>query len=411
MVLRCLGRFLLRLAPACVVALNVTADNIYWQPRMQVGVGHDSNPQMAYDTSGQKTEPSWLSQSQVDSELGIESGADKSTLFGRYWYQSVAANHDYDADVAELRGDFTHSTERSSLTANIDALFDTTLTSEFAGSGSGRSLKEKKDHRNFDGKLGYQWRLSELEQIGVDASTSRSRYVDAQSVGLNDYDTTQYDATYSRTLSERSSGGLQLAYSGFDIPELQIVSYRGWVGWQSYQTDNYIAALFGDYALSERDSISWQLGFRTSNFYQEVGPSIFKQEGNGRVFNVKYQHSSEKTQFHLTAARDVRPTSGGRIVEHDSIDATMSHTLDERMAVSISLSVDREREPVQQLTGTDRDYAQAFVSLHYNVSEQHALALELLEKWQRYRGIDDIKAESTGVFLRWYWTPTQIQWH
>jgi len=386
---------------------TATAASVYWQPHVQVGGGRDSNPRLVYDIPGQDldAEASALYQSQIDGELGVDGGATKSTVYGRYWYQSVAENHDCDADIAQLRGNFTHTTERSMLTADVDAQYDTTLTSEFEESGI--SPNEKKDHKNLRGSLGYRWQLTELDQFDIKTSGSSARYINAESTDLNDYDTMEYNASYARSMTERVHLGFQLAYSEFDIPWLQRTSP---FSPESYRTDNYVAALFGDYAMTERDSLSFQLGARANNFYSEFDNYFIKQEGNGRVFSAEYQHTSERSKFTISAARDVRPTSAGRIVEQDSIDMSARFALDERMSISTSLSVNREREPVQQ-GGSNRDYAQGMLSMLYNVSEQHTLALELLERWQQYRGEDDVEAESTGIFLRWYWTPLQYNWH
>jgi len=397
------GSLSLIVMPLLLHAACASAESIYWQPHVQIGGGHESNPRLVYE--GQNAEASALYQSQVDGELGIESATTRSTLYGRYWYQSLNADHDYDADIAELRGDFTNTTEQSKYTANIDVQYDTTLTSEFEESG--RSLNEKKDHRNLQAKLGYQRQLTELDQVSVNASESQARYFDAENTDLNDYDTMEYSATYSRAVSERGSGGLQLTYSEFDIPELPTV---WWLGSQSYRTENVIAALFGEYSLTERDSLSLQLGFRSSDFYQEIGSETTKQEGTGRVFSADYKHNFENTRLSVSASRDVRPTSAGRIIEQDSVDVTARYAFGERLAVSLALSADREREPVEQV-GSNRDYAQGLLSLIYNVSLQHTMTLEFSDRWQQFRGAEKNDAKSTGVFLRWYWTPQQHTWH
>jgi hypothetical protein len=395
--------FVRLIASFLVVALPAAAGS-YWRPRVEAGAGYDDNIRMAYDAPGQVIDESPLYQTQVDAELGIDSGAAQSTLFGRYWYQSATSNHDLDADIAQIRLNHTRSTERSTLTLEVDAQYDTTLTSEFAGSG----IYEKRDRHNFRNKLGYRWQLTELDYVNGEVNTENVRYIDAEDAGLNDYDTRSVTASYGHSLSERANAGAQLVYSEFDIPDL----HTGGALPRSYETDNVIAVAFGDYGFGERDKISIQVGFRKSNFYDEVGPFLFKEDGTGQVFSASYSRGFDASNLQLSASRDLRPNGSGAIVEQDSIGVSIRHGFDARLSLNSALSGNRQREPAQRTQGLvntsteGHDFAQLSVGFQYAASEQHSLALELNRRWQRDNA-SKYEANNTAIFLRWYWNPPQ----
>lgn len=386
------------------------AADVYWQPRVQAAAGYDDNFRLVYDIPGQDVQESALYQAQVEGELGVDAGTAKSVIFGRYWYQSVASNDDYDADIAQVRWNFLNTAERALLTADIDVQYDTTLTSEFENSG----INEKKDRHFVRSRLGYRWQLTPRDYVGGDYGADSARYMDAENTALSDYDTQSATLNYGHGISERTNIGLQVVYSEFDIP--QIGSNEPGVT-RSYETHNLIAMLFGDYALGEHEKLSLQAGFRTSNFYNEIaldglGSYLTREEGNGQVYSASYTRKFDRGSLLLSASRDLRPNGAGTVIEQDSVNVAVQRALTEVLTLNMSASANQQREPagsaIESAANYERDFAQVVVGLRYMASEQHVLAVELNGRRQRQQRDDTIEADSTAVYLRWYWNPPHM---
>jgi hypothetical protein len=403
----------------CGLMFSVTARaaDVSWRPALQVGGGYDDNLRVAYEAASGEIEESALYQAQASGEAAVDSGDARSALYARYWYQSVTANEDYDASIKQLRWDFSSTTERSLLTFGLDAQYDTTLTSEFESSG--RSLRDIKDRHFFSGNAGYRWHFTELDYLDTELAGEKIRYIDAEGTGLSDYDTRSVTTSYGRSLSERTNIGVQLAYSIFDIPEMGSY-YSGPIAQPetSYETENLMALAFGDYAFGKRDSLKLHAGLRTSKFHFEQtyrGIVLYrsKEEGNGSVFSVGYKHQFDVSSLDVSVSRDLKPNGSGVVVEQDSVSAGFQHSFSPRFSLSTTLSANRQREPLRRderqtansITTEDRDYARLMVSLIFSLNEQNKLALELSERRQKYERDESIEAESTAVFLRWYWSP------
>lgn len=413
----------MRICPALAIAACTVflcslarADQISWQPMLQAGAGYDNNVRVAYDTSNEEAVGSAMYQAQAAGELAVDSGDSKTSLYGRYWYQSVTADDEYDASIKQIRWNFFNSTERSRLTFDLDAQYDTTLTSEFESSG--RSLRDTKDRHFFSGDLSYRWHLSELDYVDTKLAGEKTRYINAEGTGLSDYDTRSVTTSYGRNISERTNIGVQLAYSKFDIPEMgSDSSGPGIQPETSYETDNLMAIAFGDYAFGERDNLTFQAGFRTSKFYFEQSylGQLYRseEEGNGSVFGVGYKHQFDVSSLDLSVSRDLKPNGSGVVVEQDSVSAGFQHSYSPRFSISTNISANRQREPLTRderqtansVTTEDRDYARLITSLIFSLNEQNKVALELSERQQKYDRDEGGKADSTAIFLRWYWNP------
>jgi hypothetical protein len=392
------------------------ASELYLRPSVMLGGGHDDNINNAYDVPGQNNniEASTIYQTQADAEFGLDSGAIKTTLYARYWYQTVLQNQKFDADIAELRWNLTNTNEKSVLTMNIDEQSDTSLTSEFETSGI--SVDGKKDRHNLNGSLGYRWQLTPQDYINSEVDGGSVRYIDAQFTNLKDYKTKSYTATYGHSLSERMDIGTQISYSEFNIP---LPQNNVFVSSTAYATESTSLALFGAYKLSERDTLSLQAGFRTSRFstqyyYYQHYYGEQKDDGNGKVFSASYSRSYAASNISVSASRDLRPNGSGRVIEQDSFSVGTQYNFDERNVATASLSANRQREPVNR-TSDDRDFAEGLLGERFNLSEEHAIAFEISHRWQQIKSANDITGDITGkgtaAYLRWYWVPRQISWH
>lgn len=421
---KCLWAYLL--ATGCIACPSgkVDAVEMSWQPTLQVGGGYDTNVRMAYEDLGQEVEESALYQAQAGGRLAVDSEDAKVELSGRYWYQTVTANDDYDASVKQVRWNYSGSNERSALTLDLNVQHDTTLTSEFESSGL--SLRDKKDRHVFQGELGYRWRLTERDQLSANFSDEQIRYINADNTGLSDYDTQSATVGFSRGLSERASIGTQLEYSVFDIPEVaRITTSAPLQSRMSYETENIVAVVYGSYSFNEQDSLTLQAGFRTSRFYSEqivyiastgdqIGSSRSKDKGNGSVFNFGYRHQFDASSLQISLARNLMPNGSGIVIEQDSVSADLMHSISPRLSLNTTLSANQQqRAGADNEPGTDsisedgRDFAQLIMSLRFAMTEDQDLSLELNERWQQFDTNETVEAESTAVFLRWYWNPAR----
>jgi hypothetical protein len=412
------------LTAGCIAGVSgkVDAVEMSWQPTLQLGGGYDTNVRMAYEDLGQEVEESALYQAQAGGKLAVDSEDAKIELSGRYWYQTVTANDDYDASVKQVRWNYTGSNERSALTLDLNVQHDTTLTSEFESSGL--SLRDKKDRHVFQGEIGYRWQLTERDQLSANFSDEQIRYIDADNTGLSDYDTQSTVVGFSRGLSERASIGTQLEYSVFDIPEVaRITTSAPLQSRMSYETENTILVAFGSYSFNEQDSLTFQAGFRTSRFYSEqivyiastgdqIDSSRSKDKGNGSVFSVGYRHQFDASSLQISLARNLMPNGSGIVIEQDSVSADLKHSFSPRFSLNTTLSANRQqRAGADNEPGTDsisedgRDFAQLVMSLQFAMTEDQDLSLELNERWQQFDTSETIEAEGTAVFLRWYWNP------
>jgi len=414
---KALSNTLLSSLSLAVLVLQVAplhAANVYWRPRVQLGAGYENNIRMVYDRPGEIKDSSALVQTQVDGELGADSGAERTTLFARYWTQSVIGEHVLDADIKQVRLSYANTQERSTFSSDIDAQHDTTLTSEFDTSGI--SPDEIKDRHYYHGSMDYRWFFSPRNYVTTNIGIEAVRYINAENTTLSSYDTTSYTTGFGHMLNERTRIGAQLSYSEFDIPKINGSSFS--VD-QSYETDNFIALLFTEYAISENDNVTLQAGLRSSNFYNSFGPYVQKEEGNGRVFNAVYKHQFEVSSLQITASRDLNPNGAGRVVEQDSVALTFASDISQRLSFNTVMSASRQREPLAtQSDSGDRDFGQLLMELRYEATEKQSIALELSERWQQIKetniqiGNTEIyEAEGAGVFLRWYWNPPQRSLH
>ncbi|WP_176718952.1 autotransporter domain-containing protein, partial [Methylophaga muralis] len=145
---------------------------------------------------------------------------------------------------------------------------------------------------------------------------------------FNDNKTHSITAGWQHSITERLTGGLALTYANYKSS-----------GNQRSEYDTYNFAVTSSYLLSEKWSLSGQVGYRTleNEITPIVGPTL-TDESSGSLFSFSSVYEGESNNVTFTLGRSLNPSGEGVVNEQDRISLNWRRDLSDTMSLTINTS-------------------------------------------------------------------------
>lgn len=232
---------------------------------------------------------------------------------------------------------------------------------------------------------GYQYQLTERDSLLFSASYSERRY-DASRFADND--TLSISTGWSRSLTERLSGGLNLSYVQFESESTFIES----------DYDSYNLAVTGNYAITERWQVNGQVG---RNYLKSrvrfVGTDIRQTATNtGSLASIAITHLGHVDSLSLNLSRSLNPSGEGVLNEQDRIAVNYSRDLSERLSFNLGASYS-ETTSADDISRTDRKFTDISPSLKWMFARN--VSVNAGYRYREQRGNTESNVKSNAVFV------------
>ena len=244
--------------------------------------------------------------------------------------------------------------ERLSIRANGSYVKDTTLDTELQETGL---VERRSDRERYGGGGGLSFQISEVADIGIDYSYTRT-----------DYDLIDY------TDSKRHSVSLPLNYSfnnRLDTFTLRPY-YRNLEDSDETKIDDYGLSLGLAHTFTETLKGSATAGVRYTE--REEQPSGRSDDDWGGTADVSLDKSWQTASASLGYSLDLDYTAEGELIEVDRFSLSTSKMLTSRFSVLLSGSLYFTKS-IGTPRNTDRRYYEVTPSLNYMITENHSLVL------------------------------------
>jgi hypothetical protein len=286
-----------------------------------------------------------------------------------------------DSDDQYLDGQYTFATERSQWTVSSGFTRDTTLTSEIGATGI---VQANRRHEGITVSAGPTLQATERVAVGAQAYWLDSRYVDAESTGLVNY---EYRAA---TL-----------FANIALSELEGISWTAQhselrVDGQDSRTRSTNISLGWRY----RPLALWTLDL-------SAGPAFVETDfGNdsGVVFSADLQRRSERWTSGLKAARDLTPTGRGVLTRRDQLVLSADRRFTERLSGAVAARWIRNQDLLPQpgVAFSEVEYGRLELSLNWRLTQHWTLSLAGGGAQQKYDsrpdGVDNYR---TSLSIVW----------
>lgn len=214
----------------------------------------------------------------------------------------------------------------------------------------------------------YNYQLTEKDSVYGSYTYSDRKYTGGDTsdnpLGTNFSDNTTHSFTggWQRSLSERLTGGLALTYANYESEGRQQTEY-----------DTYNFAVTSSYLLSEKWSLSGQVGYRTleNEITPVVGPKL-TDESSGSLFSFASTYEGEINTVTFSLARSLNPSGEGVVNEQDKISLYWQRSLSERLSFTLNTSY-QETQTADSINNIDRKYLQFSPSMAWQLQEDLTL--------------------------------------
>ena len=239
----------------------------------------------------------------------------------------------------------------------------------------------------------YSYQLTEKDSIYSSYNYSERKYSDTASDIDNPLGTTFNDNTthtltggWQRAWTERFTAGLALTYAMYESEGIQQSEY-----------DTYNLAVTSSYLLTEKWTISGQLGYRTleNEITPIVGPTV-TDKSTGTLFDLATKYTGEINNISLSISRSLAPSGEGNVNERDRVSFTWDRKLSEVLSFNL-MTAYQESQSVDQFTTTDREYFEVAPSMTWKLKEQ--LNLRFGYQYRERKSLESGALDSNMVFL------------
>jgi hypothetical protein len=238
----------------------------------------------------------------------------------------------------------------------------------------------------------YRYQFTEKDSVYGSYTYSERTYTDsgvsqnAFGSNLNDNKTHSITGGWQHSITERLTGGLALTYSNYESS-----------GNQQSEYDTYNFAVTSSYLLSEKWSLSGQVGYRTleNEITPILGPTV-TDESSGSLFSFSSTYDGEINNVIFTLGRSLNPSGEGVVNEQDTISLNWRRSLNEKLSFSINTSY-QETQTADDINTTDREYMQFSPSVAWRLQED--LTLRFGYEYREQKGTNVDAVDSNRVFL------------
>lgn len=245
----------------------------------------------------------------------------------------------------------------------------------------------------------YSYQLTEKDSIYGRYTYSERTYSDSglsdNSFGTNLSDNKTHSLTggWQHSITERLNGGLALTYATYEAEGIQKSEY-----------DTYNFSITSSYLLSEKWSISGQVGYRTleNEITPLVGPML-TDKSSGTLFSFKTAYEGEINDVSFTIGRSLNPSGEGVVNEQDRIALNWRRSLSDTLSFSINTSY-QETQTADSINNTDRKYMQFSPSMAWRLKEDLTLSFGYQYRQQRSTEIDAVDSNKVFVTVGYDWS-------
>src|SRR5690554_5289000 len=291
----------------------------------------------------------------------------------------------------------SYNTERSvySLTASYSEDAQRSIADEDTGNFSSNATVE-----SINLSPSYQYQLTEKDFVHISLNYSERKYSsDSRNPldyvnNLSDNETTSLTTGWTRKFTERLSGGVALTYAQYEAES----SFQD----SEYDTFNY--ALNASYLLSEKWSLSGQVGYRTlDNEIRPVGSNLkLTDNSSGTLFNFAANYQKEINDFSLSLGRSLNPSGEGVVNEQDRITVNWRRGLSDTLSFSLNTSY-QETQTADSINQTDREYFIITPSMKWDLDNNLSLNFGYQYRQQKGTTVDSVDGNMVYLTVGYDW--------
>jgi hypothetical protein len=395
------------LASAALVGSKAYAGNWEFNPRVELGALYDDNYRLG--PSGQKVN-AYGSVADVSFTERLIDPRYEFDISPRVHNTFLPNDHTDQSTDGYLDLNGTYHTQRATLGGVLTYANETVISSEllsasFPNLGLGETTGEETGLVSFHNRR-------ELERFTPNFSYDFSPRIHLRSEG-------QYEnASFDRNVTETQAGtNLVIAQQGFK-------DYYGKAGLQYDFSQRYdlVSSLIGAKFLpdgSPTDTLRYGVEElfearpnQVMQYYARLGVNEIHAhtlvDGNidktlvvgGAGVSWTYQLAQYTADF----IRDLSPSAGGAVVEHDEVRGRMLKALTPRLYTVLAARYVRVRGASSTILGiVGSDYTAASGALQYQITRSYRLSAEYDFTWQRFQR--EPSARSNGITLSVIWQP------
>lgn len=245
----------------------------------------------------------------------------------------------------------------------------------------------------------YRYQFTEKDSVYGSYTYSERTYTDsgvsqnAFGTNLNDNKTHSITGGWQHSITERLTGGLALTYSNYESSGIQQSEY-----------DTYNFAFTSSYLLSEKWSLSGQVGYRTleNEITPILGPTV-TDESSGSLFSFSSIYQGEINDVTFTLGRSLNPSGEGVVNEQDRISVNWRRSLSETLSFSLNTSY-QETQTADDINTTDREYMQFSPSLAWRLQEDLTLRFGYEYREQKGTSVDAVDSNRFFLTIGYDWS-------
>lgn len=328
---------------------------------------------------------------------------------------------DFNSDDQRVRANFAHESEHSTIGLQLDALRDSTLTSEPLDSGR---IEDAQRHEQYTASPNWSYQLGEQDLLSLQGSYANSYY---RGEGYSDYRYWQAQLLWTHSISERLRGFVALNYSDYQSqPRLYAFS-------QSYATGSteHGLQIGGNYQFSENIVASILAGSSSNKTDVQVGDpqqycpfaeafgllplfplcTLEDSDSSLNTVNASLKWNNPRHELAADISHNTQPSSNGFVQEVAQLNLNWRYRVWEYGTLGLALiagAADVSGEQDNGASQQSRDFQYATLSYSHSLSENWFLDCNYRYRSQQYEDRD--RVASNAAFVGITWKPKTQHW-
>lgn len=391
-VFKCFARVIAKVtccALSCVVCLPAigVADTTL-APDIHISSDYDNNKRLQLDNKDA------VNGYVAEAALTLKSKAPqwKKELYTQLKSRKYEGGYELDSDDQNVSASLGFDGQTTSTTLKVTGINDTTLTDQLDFSGYTEVLK-RRHYR----ALGFSHlaKLTPLDTVSLDYSTSDSRYVNADTTSLVNYRYDSVATTLQHAVDETIAGYATASGSHYEAKDIAN---------ESNSLDLSLGTLWKPSAPTQ---IKLGLGHRKTD-YEYIGGLLTLDD---RFSYVTLEASRQLMAGLITFKTQnlSQPTGDGNLynVRKLSLDYVTEITL--RHKLSITAAYSEQRASADDYAINDRNNIQLIAAYRYRMTRDVGLQTLWTYRQQEFLSLQD-DADSNAIWLGVYWAPVAYKW-
>jgi len=383
----------------------VNAKELYFQPSVNVQTEYDDNKILRPEGSFSGID---LSSYGVIATAGANIGA-RSDRYNVMLKNQVVVNRyeselDLDSDNFNINLNSNYSlTEKSQVSLDASYLFDTTLTSELDGTGSGL-VQGNIRRKQWSVTPTWNYSLSNTQSFQFSYMHLETDYENTPTGNFSNYTIDNFSTSFQQQWTPLMSSFLSVSAMSFKIPELGSSSANFKI---SQEITEYSVTLGGNYQITPTWMADFNIGSRFSNteITQTILPnSPFERtttsssDVRGLIFAVGVDKTFEAGKASINFSRSTNPQGQGRLQVRDNIDVHFYHKFTQRIQGTLRGSFNDISTSGSVDDGNARTYYDIKPSIKWNIDRQASITAGYRYRSQKFDSRND-GAVSNSVSL------------